>query len=372
MSFDFEVIDKKTNIYVVYAGRQRKYLQDFLINNRVYLDLPLSGVDINIASSRENARRAARGAHAIKRRLNGDKDFEIPPSLADLSGDPIKAPKHLNQLVGSIVKLFANAKVGDLIVTPDAGMYGTVYFGRIDAPFHPDDRLVLNEYDGYSAPYRRVRWLRSDVEKRALPKDIVKYVQKPPAVGKVKVDEITSKFFDFAFYSYIYGDISRIIFDAPNYTGRDFYELDSSITLIQFLLASYSMDSESFVAALMRASSIDQFVSLHRGREGVLRASMEFHSPGWFDVKRRSAAFALFAAIILSSSSDKWIETADRFVSEAALEGGEAHAAASAARDRVEAFSRVLPREFSLELDDLREEAESEVGLRASVHRGPK
>lgn len=223
------------------------------------------------------------GSHSIQRFLDGDKDFSIPTSLKALPGAPIKDPRNANQMVGSIIRLFKNAKVGDLIISPNLGYNGIVAFGRITSEFDRNDMVYLSNFGNYPTFFRQVNWTRLNVIRKDLPEHLLKIVQKPPAVSKVKLTDETLDFFDFAFGSYIYMDSSRLWVDAPRYKGRNFNDLQIPLNLISALISAHSrladkpdqLLSAEDVLHILRCDSSD---AAHLRR--VVRAALEFNSPG--------------------------------------------------------------------------------------------
>jgi hypothetical protein len=192
-----KIISPETAIWVVFPGRGRRFLNDFIKNQIVFLETPALGMTQTTAKDFPAIRRHVRMSLAIANyiRTNATK---VPSRNPRFYSDKPFKNRGDTVLASSVRKLFGKIKVGDLILVPGL-MFEPVYFGEIISDFDTKDTISVGRYGVEEIPYRRIRWLNLGVARHMIPQLLQVYLSKPPAIAQILRSNDTEKFFNLAY-----------------------------------------------------------------------------------------------------------------------------------------------------------------------------
>lgn|GEM_PF-2607743 len=282
-----EVITEAKKIWLVHAGHQRRLLDDFEENRRIFLELPGIGLTEKILNDDQSLRQRIRYAEAL-RSAGGLTSGQSTIRIGDFDG---AADRAISQAVRTVRHMFRDMQVGDLIVVPTGGAYSPVRFGEITSDFSPDDRIRIDLYSFADVPARRVKWLERDRLKKDMPTDLVDLLEKPPAVSQIHRSDRTEKFFGYAYESYIMKGEGWSLISAPGYDGNDPQAIIAPHQLIAFCVALYWATEQK---ADLSGLSFDQIIERFYTVNDIEDFGVSFASPGLLGFKTRNPKLAMF------------------------------------------------------------------------------
>ena len=287
-------IDPNADMWIVHSGRNSQLLDFFEQNNLIVLEYP--GLDLTPQTVGNDA--------AIRQKLRRSQVIRAHKGLTRMDGSPIL----LNQFrddpdtdvsvaLRTVLHLTTRMKPGDLVIAPGKGSQSRVLFGEIDGAFDPQISVRSPGLDYADVPARSVKWLSTDTLKRDLPPFLQRYFEKPPAIARVGRDQFSETFYDHAYKSYIKGDTSWAIIDAPTYNGTDLRATIDPTSLVVFavslICASESGDDYSSL-------SYDQIVTQYYDVSEFYKLAVSYNSPGEYPAKARDPVRALVLAGLIS------------------------------------------------------------------------
>lgn len=282
-----EVITEAKKIWLVHAGHQRRLLDEFERNQRIFLELPGIGLTERLLNDDKSLRQRIRYAEAL-RSAGGLTDGQSTIRIGDFDG---AADRKISQAVRTVRHMFRDMRVGDLIVVPTGGAYSPVRFGEITSDFSPDDRIRIDLYSFADVPSRRVKWLERDRLKKDMPTDLVDLLEKPPAVSEIHRSDRTEKMFGYAYESYIMKGEGWSLISAPGYDGNDPQAIIAPHQLIAFCVALYWATEKK---ADLSGLSFDQIIERFYTVNDIEDFGVSFASPGLLGFKTRNPKLAMF------------------------------------------------------------------------------
>lgn len=289
------VIPRERKMWVVHPGKNKKFFADFRANNRIFLEYP--GLDLNerlIGDDPELRRRIRYSLDLIRNeglvRPNGSQI-----RLADFEGD---AKANVAVYMRTVKHLFTNMQPGDLVIVPGWGAYAPVLFGEVvgDVNFNLRDRIFPHMFADIQ--FRNVKWLSTSRTKPELG-ELVRFVNKPPAIAEVARDAETERFFDFAYDAYVMDGQSWSTITAPRYRSNDPGAISDSLKVIEFAVATFrAIESGQDISGL----SLDEVIERFYSTEDIEHFGLSYASPGRLDFRSRNARLSLWVAVMIALS----------------------------------------------------------------------
>lgn len=303
---DTKFLRDDVNVWLVYSGNRRKFFEDFIENSAIFLDLPGFAANEHTFEREENLRRHIRMADAIRDYHRGRTS--TPPSrradtysgIAVSSKDP--EGRSFNAEVGNAQRMFLDAKVGDVILSPPMGHYDPFLIGVVSAEWTPDQVAFARTYGEDALPARLVDWQSVSVSRRQFPDEVAKPLQNPHAISLVD-RRLYFEIFMSSFPSFIWGDISKLDVYGNAYSSNDPLETYEAAFLIKFFVAAfcaYEAGRMEEFNLLPPQAGILAFYNASR----VLEFRQNFNSPGKFAIAAAAAAMGLSVAAGIAAVSD--------------------------------------------------------------------
>ena len=252
--FDIKQISSGIKIFILHAGKGRKFFNIFKQNNVVFLnisDLKLTTNDFEDINS-------------LKRKISQAcfKDGDV---------------RGLISLTGSISTLYNVAKVGDLIIIPNYGYYEKFLIGEIISDFDSSD-IFISQQMNLRVPFRRVKWLPLplNANKKNLSHDLGILLGNQKAIIEISEENQKEEILNLAYKKYIYKDISKSYISGSNYNGHNI---------------------EGIIQTLQALKRIAEIID----PDNTLEIRINFNSPGGFSIKGKKKT-ALLTAVIFSGA----------------------------------------------------------------------
>lgn len=290
------VIPRERKIWVVHPGKNKKFFADFQERNRIFLEYPDLSVTQKLLDDDTELRRRIRYSLELMRYDGLTRSDGTTISVSDLDGD---SSNNVAVYLRTVKHLFQNMDEGDLVIVPGWGAYARVLFGEVVGPvnFNQKDRIYPHAYADIQ--YRNVKWLSTDRTKAELG-DLVKYVNKPPAIAEVGRNPATDEFFDFAYDSYVMEDKSWSTITAPKYRSNDPSAISDSVKIVEFAVASFwAMERGQSLSGL----TFDEIIEKYYSTEGIEHFGLSYASPGRLDFKARNTRLSIYVAAVVALAS---------------------------------------------------------------------
>ena len=221
-----KVLPKNTRIFVVRAGNNARYREIFETESKVFLEIPGVAPIVDFVENGDSEH--------IRKLLQRSMDIiqkKEPKSLEDYDGNKaLVAP-----LLGSFVSLYAKAHKGDLILVPNIGYQAPFLIGEIISDFSDDDTLFSNKYQGNKIPYRKVRWLSKDINKKKATTKLSDKLKNRKAVIEITETDIKKEIFGYAYKKYVYNDTSKACLSGAKYNGKNLQGIIDTLQAVQIL-----------------------------------------------------------------------------------------------------------------------------------------
>lgn len=273
--------------------------RDFVDSGIVFLEAPYIDLEPDALATRPGIRRAIR--RAVARREHEETTGSSEPSavLNDYD-DGAFYDDNLKALGGSLIRLYREAKVGDLVIVPgrethDGFMRSVVRIGEISTPFSRNDIYSGARAITKKVPVRHVRWLRV-VARRDISPLLERKIGKPPAVRALKIEKETEQVLKIAYNSYIFEGNSSSLVIADRYDGSDFVTLNRSSDLIAFLVSAHAIFAVPDPGG-NKVKDIEEFTKEHFKDASVDNIEIAFASPGYWRIAGATASLAAFVAL---------------------------------------------------------------------------
>lgn len=285
-------------VWLVYAGRGRRFFELFRDTRSVFLSLPGFNANENVFQSEEALRRHLAMSDAIGRWVSGASN--TPPSRNPATYNPYpyisgtSEAKSFAAELGNIDRLFKEAKVGDLILSPSLGHYDPYLIGEITQKWSKEDDREIPLLQNEIVPTRRVRWLNTALARRDFPVKVSKRLQNQHAITRVDPD-FYEDIFSLVYPNYVWGDRSKLDIFGDGYTGNDPLQPYAPAFLVKYVLASVfayekgefdafqDLDPQDAIDAYYDAALIEHF-------------GQNFNSPGKFSVIAKLASLSVLAS----------------------------------------------------------------------------
>jgi len=150
-----------------------------------------------------------------------------PPSRNPNSYSSAVDPKDkgFNASVGNARSLYHLAKPGDLVIVPGYGQYKNVLIGEIADEFSPANTIQTATFPGEEIPFRKVRWIRTDIEKRTFSQATSRRLENRHAIINIRDERggvalgISMEIYKATYDNFIFGEISKTTLVGAAYTS---------------------------------------------------------------------------------------------------------------------------------------------------------
>ncbi|MGY3617739.1 hypothetical protein [Bradyrhizobium sp. USDA 10063] len=296
-----KIIDPNVSIWVVFPGRGRRFINDFIRGERIFLETPGLSLPPGKAKDAATIRRHVRMSRAIADfATSTDTNAKVPSRNPSRYSDAPFKDRSVAVLASSVRKMFGRMKPGDLVIVPGKS-YQLVYFAEVISDFVVADVTTVARYGSEQIPYRRIRWLNIGVPRYAVPPGLQSYLSKPPAIAHLLRTPETEEFFRLAYPAYVLADRSAVIMDGPKYDGKDPLATVEANYLVSYFISAFAAiekDQLSEFVDLDVRTAIQTFYD----RSLVQSFTQNFNSPGKYGLVALSAILSAFVSVAISVS----------------------------------------------------------------------
>lgn len=300
VELDQKIISDDHRVFVLHAGKNKIFYDDFASYSRIFMDLPGLELKTNFQLD-DMTRRQIQRANAYAyfyRRGHGDvppADIEqYDPSLGLAESD---YPQFNKRSFNSLELLYSDAVTGDLVVIPGRGYETPVLIGEL-LPLDEQDGKIrpafISKYEA-QAPSRKVKWLNRSQTRLGFSLEFVKALSNGQALIMLP-NSLKKEAYDYAYGNYAVSDTSSIrIFVEPSGEDKqvsiDPLPLRHATDLVMYFNAIYNaiFDPETGgdIPDDLRNMAISQAVMSEYYKARPLAFEADLHSPG--DVVYRAA-----------------------------------------------------------------------------------
>ncbi|WBH18052.1 hypothetical protein [Sphingomonas radiodurans] len=288
------LIRNDVSVWLVYAGRGRKFFDLFRQTRSVFLSLPGFDANETVFQSDELIRRHLAMSDAVGRWISGADSN--PPSRRPNSYNPYPnsdAGSFAHEL-GNIYRLFIDAKPGDLVLSPTHGHFDPYLVGEITQPWRKEDDTPIPLLEDELVPTRKVRWLNTALARRDFPARVSRRLQNQHAITKIDTD-LYQDIFGLVYPSYVWGQKSKLDVFGDSYTGTDPLQPYASALLVKYVVASVFAYEKGEFAAFQKLephAAIDAFYD----ETLVSEFGQNFNSPGKFTIIAAVGSLSILAS----------------------------------------------------------------------------
>ncbi|TXN07509.1 hypothetical protein FV222_02270 [Methylobacterium sp. WL103] len=208
---------------------------------------------------------------------------------------------NLQALSGSVIRLYSQAKAGDLVIVPGRdefeGMLRSILkIGEIASEFDPTQKYTGDRLSTKNVPIRDIKWLNT-VPRREVSLHLERKIGRPPAIRRIKIDKDSEDLLKYAYKSYIFAGNSSSLISADKYDGADFVILNQSSDLIAFLVAAHAVFSADGNNDFPVIDDVRKFTREHFSEASVDNIVVDFASPGYWRIIGASVSLAAFVGL---------------------------------------------------------------------------
>ena len=245
----------------------------------------------------------------VSRFVTGARSDAPSRSAKDYSASPHETGsadgRSFSAEIGNIERLFVDAQIGDLVMSPANGHFEPFLIGEIASNWSKNDDLVVPKLDGETVPTRKVKWLNVALARRDFPSKTSKRLQNRHAITLLDNDYYAN-IFDAVYPNYAWGSRSKIDLFGNGYEGKDPLQPYEAALLLKYVLASvfaFDRGEIEIFQELDRSAAIARFYD----ESLVQDLYQNFNSPGKLTVIAAMGSLASLAAagLLLATSSAK-------------------------------------------------------------------
>lgn len=304
------LLKDNAKVWLVYSGINRRFHDDFVNSRSVFLNLPGFAGTPNVFDDEAILRQHLARTWAISDYVRGVSASRPTQALSNYSSYPFASgtseARSFSAEVGNILRLFSQAKVGDLILVPGRGAYAPYLVGEITSKFAAADTLAVGKLGGEEVPVRKVRWLSTIITRNDFPPRVGKRLINRHAITEV-AEEYYEEIFNKVYPNYSWRAISKLDIFGDAYSGKDPLQPYVAARLIKYVLASAFAFEKGEIQEFNRLSrqDIDDAIDKFYDESLVAELAQHFNSPGRFTfVGRLGTLSAIAAAGIMLATVD--------------------------------------------------------------------
>lgn len=285
------------NVWVMHPGRGKRFFKDFLDRGIFFLDLPRADLTEELIGNRETLIKEIAKSEAIQKYHNvGGIDY---PSLARDSFIVLDEDKRkYNSIVSAVKRFVTEIKKGDLIIVPQTSQYKDMIIGIVEDNFDEAKRTYVKRYDKDYVLARKYKKINKSITKRHFSANVAEKLGNQNTIVKLQGYE-REEVLTLALGSYMTEASSKIDLYCPKYSGKNSLELHSTQVLINYFIAIYDAHQRGEFELIINKSVFDVARNYYEA-DFIESIEHEFHSPGFFRLKTKSAILASFVAIMIT------------------------------------------------------------------------
>jgi hypothetical protein len=359
-----KIIAPDVSIWVVFPGRARRYINEFIRGNMIFLETPALNLTPLIADDYSAIRQHVRMSMAIAHYVRSDAT-KVPSRNPKFYSDAPFKNRGDGVLASNVRRMFAKMKVGDLAIVPGRS-YQLVYFAEVVSAFSPEDTTSIATYADEKIPYRRIKWLNTGIPRHLIPAHLQGYISKPPAIAKVPRSAETEEYLRLAYPAYVLADRSAVMMDGPKYDGKDPLATIEANYLVSYFIAAFAAiekDQLEAFANLDVKTAIKEFYD----RDLVQSFSQNFNSPGKYGLIALSAILGAFVSVGISVSLKGYSATELHQGIDVTNSVSPADAHLSDTGVKLDYLFKALHQKQIQELNTLAKQSENQIGLTTPV-----
>jgi len=283
-------ISDSVQVWAFHPGKSKRYYKFFAEHRRIFLDLPGADLTPSLLRNEESLRRTIAMSDKIhdhySRRLQTEEPSRNPSDY-----DPGRNQNY-GHVVTGVKRFVSEIKKDDLVLVAPRTQYDPILFGVIEGDYNPLDKVLVDPFVIDRFNTRRVRWLPTRISKRDLPANLAMRLENRHTIVEVtakdKVDALAA-----AYKTYSTPTTSKVDIECPNYQGISFLETVDVQELASFFAAIYYMHENNIIGEAANKSFREIATAYFEG-DLIAHIENEFHSPGHYRIKAKTAAMALF------------------------------------------------------------------------------
>jgi len=238
---EIRLLRPDAEVWLVYAGYNRRFIDEFAANNRIFLNIP--GFDASPAAFENDVemRRHLAMSDAVSSWIRGHSPNAPSRNVANYSATPYPAntpeTRRFGAELGNIDRLFNQVKIGDIVMSPQQNQYDPFLIGEITTNWSKADDLAVGTLEGEVVPTRRVRWLNVALTRRDFAPRTAKRLINRHAITLLD-DRLYADIFDRVYPNYSWGDRSKLDLFGNAYAGKDPLQPYEAAKLLKYVMAS--------------------------------------------------------------------------------------------------------------------------------------
>ena len=259
-------------------------MEDFAKQSRVFLNIPGFNAAQTTFDDDTLMRRHLAMSDAVARFIRGATPNAPSRNAQSYSPTPYIAntpdSRRFGAELGNIQRLFKDAKVGDLIMSPAQGQYDPFLIGEISTKWSKSDDLAVGKLKGEEVPTRRVRWMNVALTRRDFAPRTARRLVNRHAITLLD-GSVYQDIFDTVYPNYSWGDRSKLDLFGNGYAGKDPMQPYDAAKLLKYVMSSvfaYQAERMSEFNKLDVDDAIDAFYD----EDLVEELAQNFNSPGKF------------------------------------------------------------------------------------------
>lgn len=366
------IIPADHKIWLVYAGKRRRYFDIFANNSCIFTANPGFVPNTNIFSDEASVRQFVRLTRSVYNHISGRNPNPPTRRIGSFSSQPgdhrTSDGRSFNSEVGNVQRLFNEVKTGDLVISPAEGHYKPMLIGEVTSGWDPSQFVRVSKLQGETVPCRKVRWMRTDLSRHDFPFEVAKSLQNRHAISELDT-QLYHKVYRSVYPSYMTADHSKIDIFAPNYSGHDPTETHEGGFLVKFFIAAYIAEEQGRIAEFAQLSWT-QAVRQFYDPALVLEFHQNFNSPGVYSLIAGNMLLAAVVGLGVAISVDA--QPLDQILTNFTVTEGpntQVTNESQGARDKVQSIVDGMGRQrYEQEIkEDLGREAREKLGLSSNI-----
>ncbi len=293
-----KMVANDQQIWAMFPGLGRKFFGMFADQSAIFLDTPgLRPGPALLADDDMLRRHVAMSQAWVKYYYDPDSK---PPSN---NPDDYEVDKNAsnNAAVGNVRNVFQNMQVGDLVLVGAFGHYEPILIGEITEPYDGRRSVRYERYGNERIPFRRVNWLRTDVERRFLSEPLSRLLSNRRTVVHIDKQVFGEEIYRVSYGDYVSGAESRYIYEGPAYKNIALATVPG-IDLISYFCAAFNAFEEDELAKFF-SLDIQKATNDYFEQDVLYSFEIEFASPGSYVLHAKRAALPLLVAVLVAATS---------------------------------------------------------------------
>jgi hypothetical protein len=293
-----KLIGPDQKIWAMFPGTGRKFFGIFATEDLIFLDTPGLAVSEKILHDDTLLRKHVAMSEAWSNYYYWPDDK--PPSTR-VEDYRAKRNPSFNARVGNVRNVFRDMKPGDLVLVGASSQYDPVLIGELIEPYDPKVFTYYEKYGRDKIPARRVKWLRTDFERRQLSQGLSRLLSNRRTVITVSEIEYGEEVYQIAYGDYVYGEHSRYIYEGKKYKNIGL-AIKPGLDLLSYFIAAYHACEEDEIVNFA-GLDVNKAINSYFEQEILNSFEVDFRSPGEYVLNAKKAALPLLVAILVSATS---------------------------------------------------------------------